>query len=628
MDIISNDFDPDGGVIWLDGTIQPTHGDLYRAADNKVLYVPDLGFTGDDFFSYWIRDEEGNISRGEVSLRVGPGPIPSVRENVFFEPANFTELLQENIRPVAIQNRLAFGAGNSSFTVDLMENDHDVNEDELFLTSVYRSRGLRAVDIRLNNEGIVTGTLSSLAARGRTHYFYTISDGNKGNGIDDGFFPVFVERNNESTLSGQSIFGPSLEDELGSHIPYRITGRTNAAIEHLEAYTEDDLETIRVDSSYYDIGSVSFYVNGSLERVDNSAPFIFSYSGFTPGEHTLRIVATSETNERGMMLFDDRKKIQISMPTPPLTPIADSFVRGGRFEGVNYGSENTLTVRLDSRDESFERSSYLKFDIPRYADSDLVSATLRLRVESVSRMGNSHSVYSVDNDSWRESSITWNNRPPLGDLLSSDIVPDIGGWLELDVTSYVQAETSGDGIVSFAIQSDATALVEYHSREALASNQPQLVIETLAGAIATPPVFVDWAARNGLVGPNARALATPNGDGIPNLLKYAFNIEDVRTFPRPLGPGRLGRGLPNTFLTNGANKRLRVSFTRNNSDANLRYQVQFSSSLEAGEWNDLGREVSVTPIAPNWERVVFEDNLTAPGLTKRFGRVVVTRRRD
>ncbi len=622
LDLIGNDHDPDGGRIWLSGTIQPTYGDLFLSDDNKVLYVPDIGYSGDDFFSYWVRDEEGNLTRGEVSLRVGSGAIPEVKDTDFFEPANFVDILNDNIRPLAIQNREAIPTGETTITVDPVENDHDINGDELFLTTVHRGLGIAAIDIRLDNEGVVTATTSSTSASGGVEFFYAVSDGDSVDGADDGYFPIFIGRNNARTAPGQEMFGPNIGNEAGSYLPYRIEGPTGS-IEHLGVYGESELSRIRVESDDYEIGSVAFYVNGVLERTDNNPPFMFVDADLEFGENVLRIVATSESNQGGFFLFDDRKKIQMATPIPPLVPVADSFVRGGRFGDINYGADSVLTTKMDDRNEDFERRSYLRFDVPRFSGSDVVSATLRLRAERSNLLGDIHSVYAVSDDSWGETAITWNNRPDLGSFLNSSPVPDIDGWFEVDVTDFVQTELGNDGIVSFAVESEGQELIRYHSREASTENQPQLIIETLAGSVPAAPSYPDWVARNGLTGRDRRALATPNNDGIPNLLKYAFNIEDVYAPPARISPGQRQSGLPNIFLSNGVNKRLRVSFIRNKNDPTLTYRVQFSSTLRAGDWSELGREISVSSINSDWERVVVQDNFSTATANARFGRVLV-----
>lgn len=85
----------------------------------------------------------------------------------------------------------------------------------------------------------------------------------------------------------------------------------------------------------------------------------------------------------------------------------------------------------------------------------------------------------VSDDAWGESSITWNNRPSLGETLDTVAVYSTG-WIEFDVTSYVVGRT--DDLVSLALfsQTDAggAGFVFYNSRDhSNAALRPQLVLE-------------------------------------------------------------------------------------------------------------------------------------------------------
>ncbi|MDI6820549.1 MAG: DNRLRE domain-containing protein, partial [Candidatus Hodarchaeaceae archaeon] len=110
--------------------------------------------------------------------------------------------------------------------------------------------------------------------------------------------------------------------------------------------------------------------------------------------------------------------------------------------------------------------AYLKFDLSEIPDGAIIeSATMRL----AGRYGPSRpdytpenmtvSVWKVNDDSWEEETLTWNNRPGL--------VSEITRWVwrphtevgrdyvwSLDVTSYVNSEFAGDKIVSIGLKSE------------------------------------------------------------------------------------------------------------------------------------------------------------------------------
>lgn len=144
--------------------------------------------------------------------------------------------------------------------------------------------------------------------------------------------------------------------------------------------------------------------------------------------------------------------------------------------------------------------------------------------------------------------------------------------------------------------------------------------------------FDVWATQWNLSGDEAMPAAMPQGDGIPNLLKYAFGMDPRRSYAgadRALTPGVGKSGLPDVRLmevTQGAT--LRVEFVRCRSAPDLTYSVQFTSEPNhPASWKtaDVQARTTVTQIDADWERVVVEDTSSTTQITRRFARVIVTR---
>ncbi len=134
----------------------------------------------------------------------------------------------------------------------------------------------------------------------------------------------------------------------------------------------------------------------------------------------------------------------------------------------------------------------------------------------------------------------------------------------------------------------------------------------------TAPGFATWAAAadlpEGLDGPEDSAL----GDGIPNIFKYAFNLDPTSYGAHRISPDSGTSGLPHTALTNGV---LTVVYLRSTSSPDLAYEVSFSSNLDEASWQSIGVETSVVAIDDDWERVTVTDSdTTSPA---RFARVAV-----
>ena len=108
-----------------------------------------------------------------------------------------------------------------------------------------------------------------------------------------------------------------------------------------------------------------------------------------------------------------------------------------------------------------------------------VQATLEVQVFRHQSVGNPVplSVLSVADDLWDEASVTWNTAPTSGQLLSTvEVSQEV--TVKLDVTSFVQAEAAGDGVVSLMLADVGLAnyMLHIHSREAL-SSAPELILQ-------------------------------------------------------------------------------------------------------------------------------------------------------
>ena len=131
-----------------------------------------------------------------------------------------------------------------------------------------------------------------------------------------------------------------------------------------------------------------------------------------------------------------------------------------------FGTGSALVV-----DYSPPTRTYLKFPVAGIGSKTVASAKLQLY--AIDPAGTGGRLHRVPSTSWDESTITWSNAPAY----SSTVIGKIGSvvvntWYEIDVKSQI----SGDGTVSFALESPSTNTVKYRSREAGATWAPRLVI--------------------------------------------------------------------------------------------------------------------------------------------------------
>ncbi|WP_353568818.1 ELWxxDGT repeat protein [Haloferula sargassicola] len=114
--------------------------------------------------------------------------------------------------------------------------------------------------------------------------------------------------------------------------------------------------------------------------------------------------------------------------------------------------------------------------------------------------------------------------------------------------------------------------------------------------------FHHWSETAGLAGIAAAPGATPHGDGVANLLKYAFGLDGDRAYSAPTA-GAAGR-LPDFIAAaDETGMILRVEYPRRRGDA-LRYVAKRSSSLANGSFVPMGGDEAVKILDDEWELVV------------------------
>jgi hypothetical protein len=161
-----------------------------------------------------------------------------------------------------------------------------------------------------------------------------------------------------------------------------------------------------------------------------------------------------------------------------LAPSGDTYARDGGSAGTNYGSATEIQVRTSSVAGN-TRQGFLKFDIVGHAN--VAAAKLRLYV---AQSGTSEDldlqVRAVATTSWSESTLNWNNKPAMGQVLGSITASGTGYVLyEFDVTSYVNAElAAGRTTMSFGLfnPSSNSPYIKVASDEA-AANKPALRVQ-------------------------------------------------------------------------------------------------------------------------------------------------------
>lgn len=155
---------------------------------------------------------------------------------------------------------------------------------------------------------------------------------------------------------------------------------------------------------------------------------------------------------------------------------ADATVRGGSYASTNYGASKSLDIKASSS-ANYYRELYIKFDLSAVTAASIGSARLKLYAASNDPLTASVplSVYSVQDDQWTESGLTFGTKPSALQLLDTVSYSGSGQYISWDITDFVAAELSGDRIVTLLVK-DATGSdksIGFRSRENT-SNKPVL----------------------------------------------------------------------------------------------------------------------------------------------------------
>ena len=156
--------------------------------------------------------------------------------------------------------------------------------------------------------------------------------------------------------------------------------------------------------------------------------------------------------------------------TTTLAPIADTYVQSDT-PTTNYGLVNRIPV-----DASPVRQIFLRFDLSGLS-APVQSAKLRIHVSSLadSQSPRGGSVALVNDNTWSETGMTYNNRPTSwGTNLATLGAVNRNTWYELDVASAI---TPG-GQLSLGLRSTNGDGAFYDAREADAALAPQLIVVT------------------------------------------------------------------------------------------------------------------------------------------------------
>jgi len=79
ISVLGNDSDGNGDTLTIESFTQPANGIVTDNGDGSLLYTPNLGFLGEDNFSYTITDSRGGTDNASVSVTVGDSTVSTIQ---------------------------------------------------------------------------------------------------------------------------------------------------------------------------------------------------------------------------------------------------------------------------------------------------------------------------------------------------------------------------------------------------------------------------------------------------------------------------------------------------------------------------------------------------------------------
>jgi len=204
-----------------------------------------------------------------------------------------------------------------------------------------------------------------------------------------------------------------------------------------------------------------------------------------------------------------------------LPPTDDSHVDQWHYPDRNYGSEESLLLRSRmASGESRNQRIFMKFDLGGIP-SGMTITKAKLWLYSYRANWDDMEVQAcaVDDDTWGEDTITWNNQPAHGTAIGSTTLHSKQeGWYSLDITSFVQGEYEGDKVASLclrALHEDLKARYMFRSKEyGVADLRPYLEVYW---APSWPPAGAPATISLSGVGGIGFADGIPTYSGIENI---------------------------------------------------------------------------------------------------------------
>lgn len=263
-----------------------------------------------------------------------------------------------------------------------------------------------------------------------------------------GDYPPYLQVSWHGAKMELSISPRSQTGTPGGALEYTVTVTNKTGTEGIFDLAVDSEWETSLPSS---VGPIS---DNSSEDVTLSVTVPYAYGV----QDEITVTATSQENSQIRVL----KKCVTSVPG--IYPSDDAYVIQQQPDN-NTGSLDAVYVgTIISHDIWENRRGYFKFNldgkIPSGATIDNAWLSIYTHYGGENGYPYGSATFTVDakkveDVSWDEGMITWNNAPPMGDLIDSKVIPPIDDQrYQFDITSYAQDKWVVDKEVSIGLVSE------------------------------------------------------------------------------------------------------------------------------------------------------------------------------
>ncbi len=195
-------------------------------------------------------------------------------------------------------------------------------------------------------------------------------------------------------------------------------------------------EEYTIVKAYSNVGDLELLVNGvsmGVKSPDEVKICRWENISLLPGINTVTVKNSTGT------ITDTAQWEFLTPPQTTLNATKDTYIQESEST-TNYGTATELLTKYHSSDARYHRKTFLEFDLSNVTYTDIARAKLRFYITNNQSRSENRQIEIYNTASgWDEETVTWNNSPALGDLITSWTDTDAGsiGWKEVDLGSYI-----------------------------------------------------------------------------------------------------------------------------------------------------------------------------------------------